>query len=1108
MSAIKIIQALARKTLTKNQGSGIRSIPSAMEAEAKAGEIAAILQQAGMPLQQLDNFIRSEKDLLKFLNIIEASSKPRVIPGTSAEGKAITEKLFGKKGEVVEFPQKRTFKEEIEAMKKSGDLVDEDNMVISDKITNREMFKNSNLNKEPISERFIDYTIQNINKMKPIDAMKEANSVIGRKGPYKDLTPKQSKKILQDTEDHIFERDIPIDPEDMARGGRAGYAVGNQVMPAVDPGMYLDYNTLVNQNEDQRVAQRNMRGMGKSGFQTQQAPMDISKHFSNNDLLRAAVNRGELSSADYNRLGGFDVSKNITGGDNIAGGILNALGSPIYNTAQAIFETTGPKKNIMDMNEDGIASFTSTPTSNQKLSTIPGTVLRNAQGGFGLISDDLKAQYESIINPTVDQDRISEIVEQQKAAGVPDKGLITQLYRPNMADVAGASSGPTGYTNLRKFYNPFEGRSNLPTSLEEFKSRPGNFEAQIGKRVGYSPTEYYPSFYLDEYGPKTQEGYDSMLADLRNFTLDFGDNPYERDLDSYQFYNYARDDEGNPIGKFTNEEARKEYDEKKAFRQSRYNLGKRQLDNYFNNLSKGGRAGYYTGGMVDVEPNLSDIGHGSDALMARTRLVSPDGQATTSTGLNYLLAEDNDNIRVPFKVGGDAGRRAFLKLLATLTGGAAAFKTGILGLGEGAGKKAVTETIKQAAGSGNPPPYFFKLVDKIKTLGDDTMATQDKAIAKKYKDYVMEEDFAGNIEIIKKGDDIAGNKIEDVYMRYTVDEVPLRGKKGSSKVEEYEEFTARPDAEGKMKDVEPGVPDEVVQEGTMFEDNMTEFGKADGGRIDFMGGGLANVLSRLGIKGSSRRFLEKAFGKERFEEMIKNDPDMHRGLLEVVEMFRNRDKEGLKMYMQKFLPHMDDAEIEQFIVGSRPDIEGLTGQLTRLGSGRDYAGKLEMMKKADEVKKLQNFDIKNVTKNAEGGRIGFSGGGIFRAIIAKAAAAKGMKPYEFIKVTSYKSLPREVKMFMSAEDFAQLKSGQKQMYSNYIDMAKTRKNFQQEVEGGKTTPAKPLFESMEKMMDEQSYVPKNVTTDDIAEMELMVKNRFNKGRKDNALGGLQTMLGE
>jgi hypothetical protein len=51
---------------------------------------------------------------------------------------------------------------------------------------------------------------------------------------------------------------------------------------------------------------------------------------------------------------------------------------------------------------------------------------------------------------------------------------------------------------------------------------------------------------------------------------------------------------------------------------------------------------------LDVEPSLSDIGHGSDALMARTRLMSPGSQATTSTGLNYLLAEDNDNIRVPF----------------------------------------------------------------------------------------------------------------------------------------------------------------------------------------------------------------------------------------------------------------------------------------------------------------------------------------------------------------------------------------------------------------------------------------------------------------------------
>ncbi len=599
--------------------------------------------------------------------IVAINSKPtnRVISGSSPEGKAITEKLFGKKGGDVNIYSKQyidnldkeiidsglytkkewtnlsdelkearrrkfdpNYDDAMEGMVESnvvdmtgknidtsqgiigGKSVKElmesgqvqkgtDNIKISEKITDREMFKNSNLNKEPISEKFIDYTIQNMNKMKPIDAMKEANSVIGRKGPYKDLTPEQSKKILQDTEDHIFERDIPIDPEDMARGGRAGH---------------------------------------------------------------------------------------------------------------------------------------------------------------------------------------------------------------------------------------------------------------------------------------------------------------------------------------------------------------------------------YTGGMVDVEPNLSDIGHGSDALMARTRLVSPDGQATTSTGLNYLLAEDNDNIRVPFKVGGDAGRRAFLKLLATLGGGVAAAKSGILGLGGKETSKQVAKEVVKSAGSGNPPPYFFKLVEKIKTLGDETLATQDKAIAKKYKDYVMEEDFAGNIEIIKKGDDIAGNKIEDVYMRYTVDEVPLRGKKGSSKVEEYEEFTARPDAEGKMKDVEPGVPDEVVQEGTMFEDNMTEFGmtkKADGGRIGFSGGNLAKLLAGKKITGSSGRFLEKIFGKGSLNEISKRDPEMHRGLLEVVEMFRSRDKAGLVEYMQNFLPHMSKKEIQAFIKGDAVDAAGqgkyglgdMQGQLIRLGSGRDYKGKLEAMQKLENAKKLDTLDV-------------------------------------------------------------------------------------------------------------------------------------------------------
>ena len=100
--------------------------------------------------------------------------------------------------------------------------------------------------------------------------------------------------------------------------------------------------------------------------------------------------------------------------------------------------------------------------------------------------------------------------------------------------------------------------------------------------------------------------------------------------------------------------------------------------------------------------------------------------------------------------------------------------------------------------------------------------------------------------------------------------------------------------------------------------------------------------------------------------MATRDPEMHRGMLEVVEMFRNKDKEGLKIYMQKFLPHMDDATVEDFIVGSG-GTEGITGQLLRLGSGRDYAGKLEMMKKLDNRRKLDSLDVSKMKPNAEGG---------------------------------------------------------------------------------------------------------------------------------------------
>jgi hypothetical protein len=174
-------------------------------------------------------------------------------------------------------------------------------------------------------------------------------------------------------------------------------------------------------------------------------------------------------------------------------------------------------------------------------------------------------------------------------------------------------------------------------------------------------------------------------------------------------------------------------------------------------------------------------------------------------------------------VGGGMGRRGFLKLLGLTGAGIAGAKTGLMSLAKKS--EPVVEAVKETAQE--VPSYFFSLVNKIRSLGDDTLATQDKTIAKKYKDYVMEEDFAGNIEIIKKGDDVA----EDVFMSYKVDEVPLK-KGGSRKVEEYEEYTARPDMEGKMKDVEPGVPNSVVEEAMSEAPSIK---KASGGIARMLG---------------------------------------------------------------------------------------------------------------------------------------------------------------------------------------------------------------------------------------------------------------------------------
>jgi hypothetical protein len=245
-------------------------------------------------------------------------------------------------------------------------------------------------------------------------------------------------------------------------------------------------------------------------------------------------------------------------------------------------------------------------------------------------------------------------------------------------------------------------------------------------------------------------------------------------------------------------------------------------------------------------------------------------------------------------------------------------------------------------------------------MGDDITkksATKDREVVTRYKDFELTEDVATGeqtIQRIKTDTDAMyydETLAEDVYMNYK----PAKGQADETApkvADEYTEDTSYLRTTGPQKgdiyDTVEGVPDDILEE---VGEIITK--KADGGRIGFRTGG------------SGKKFIEKIFGKGSLDVMKSRDPELHKGMLEVVEMFRNRDKEGLKMYLQKFLPHMDDETIEAFIVGDAVDAAGqgkygldnIQGQLIRLGSGRDYAGKIEAMKKLDNAKKLDTLDV-------------------------------------------------------------------------------------------------------------------------------------------------------
>ena len=187
--------------------------------------------------------------------------------------------------------------------------------------------------------------------------------------------------------------------------------------------------------------------------------------------------------------------------------------------------------------------------------------------------------------------------------------------------------------------------------------------------------------------------------------------------------------------------------------------------------------------------------------------------------------------RAGFKIGGiDKARRAFLKTVGAAGAGITALKTGLLGLGKEAAPmvEAAKEKVTKA------PDYFFALVEKIKRFGksvDDPVADPRVERTYKYKNYELRENAFGDPgeTIVTKTDDMGEFGYKEEAMRY---------KKGGPTEDgfvpdEYEEMTVRPDAEGKLKDVEDGIEDisEIIEEATKSAPPIKK-----------AGGGIARML--------------------------------------------------------------------------------------------------------------------------------------------------------------------------------------------------------------------------------------------------------------------------
>ena len=177
------IEFAIRKWMTKNT-KGIASIPGQKMKDKIKILIDKYAEQIRMTGKDVNKVtVKEVENAIEYGMALKKQQKPKVISQGDPEFQGITEKLLGKNATVHPFTG-------------AGKLrIQQD----------------------------VDGIIKNLKTLEPVDAMKEANSVIGRKGKYKHLSNDEAERIVAETEDYIFQREgDDLFPDDFASGGIAG----------------------------------------------------------------------------------------------------------------------------------------------------------------------------------------------------------------------------------------------------------------------------------------------------------------------------------------------------------------------------------------------------------------------------------------------------------------------------------------------------------------------------------------------------------------------------------------------------------------------------------------------------------------------------------------------------------------------------------------------------------------------------------------------------------------------------------------------------------------------------------------------------------------------